>query len=338
MIDKLIIDNFKCFDKIDITLKNLTVFCGTNSSGKSSAIQSLLLIDNCLTTDFSLNSHWLNLGQFEEIRNFIIRRDSVLVEILQNEGEYNLKVTEEGITSPSSAKSYKPIYYISANRVGPKDFYHKITSNKNFIGENAEFLIDYFYKNSRNLVDKQRIVDNSSNTLDFHVNYWLGKILNVTIALDNITSGNIVTANYSYKGNKNVRPYHVGAGISYIVGILILCLNIEKGATVVLENPEIHLHPKAQSELASFLAFIANSGVQIIIETHSDHIFNGIRKAVHRKDINNKDISIQFFEMNDQNLSNNINVNLNEAGKILDVRDDLFDQFDNDLDELLNLI
>ncbi|WP_121360705.1 AAA family ATPase [Flavobacterium luteolum] len=337
MINKLIIDNFKCFDNIDINLKKLNVFCGTNSSGKSSAIQSLLLIDNFLTNDYSLNSQWLNLGQFEEIRNFIIRRESVSIGIKQFEEEYKFDITETEIKTSLSNK-YQPIYYISANRVGPKDFYHKIASNKNFIGENAEYLIDYFYKNSRNLVDEERIINNDSNTLDFHVNYWLAKILNVTISLDNITSGNIVTANYSYNGNKNVRPYHVGAGISYIIGILILCLSIEKGKTVILENPEIHLHPKAQSELASFLAFISKAGVQIILETHSDHIFNGVRKAVHKNILNNNDVSIYFFEMDENNLSNNIQVELNENGRIINVRENLFDQFDNDLDELLNLV
>lgn len=337
MINKLTINNFKCFDLVNIELKNLTLFCGTNSSGKSSAIQSLLLIDNCLSNDHSLNSQWLNLGQFDEIRNFIIRRESVSIEVSQLAKSYKFDATETSINC-TSGDDYNTIHYISANRIGPKDFYHKIASSKNFIGENAEFLIDYFYKNSRNLVDEDRVIDKTSNTLDFHVNYWLSRILNVTISLDNITSGNIVTANYSFKGNKNVRPYHVGAGISYIIGILILSLSIDKGKTIILENPEIHLHPKAQSELASFLAFIAKSGVQIIIETHSDHIFNGIRKAVHKNEISNHDISIQFFEVNEQNLSNNIHVQLNENGRILNVRENLFDQFDNDLDELLNLV
>lgn len=336
MIKKLIIDNFKCFDKVEINLKNLNVFCGTNSSGKSSAIQSLLLIDNCLNSDYSLNSQWLNLGQFEEIRNFIIRREEVKIDINQSGKVFQLICKETEIDC-TLTKNYKSIYYISANRVGPKDFYHKIASNKNFIGENAEFLIDYFYKNSRNLIDKDRIIDSSSNTLDFHVNFWLSKILNVTINLDNIVSGNIVTANYSFRGNKNVRPYHVGAGISYIIGILILCLSAEKGKTIILENPEIHLHPRAQSELAAFLCFIAKSGVQIIVETHSDHIFNGVRKAVHKKDISNDFISIHFFEMNINNLSVNTLVKLNDEGRILDIKENLFDQFDNDLDELLNL-
>lgn len=53
--------------------------------------------------------------------------------------------------------------------------------------------------------------------------------------------------------------------------------------TVIIENPEAHLHPKAQSELGSFLAQMAEEEVQIIVETHSDHIINGIRKAVKQK-------------------------------------------------------
>lgn len=182
------------------------------------------------------------------------------------------------------------------------------------------------------------VYDNKSNTLNYHVNYWLKKILNVTISLDNITTGNIITANYSYKENRLVRPYHIGAGISYIIGILILCLNSKKGETIVLENPEIHLHPKAQSELASFLCFVAQAGVQLIVETHSDHIFNGVRKSVHNKRIQNNIIEIHFFELDENNISHNHSIKLNEDGRILNLKEDLFDQFDNDLDELLDLV
>lgn len=49
---------------------------------------------------------------------------------------------------------------------------------------------------------------------------------------------------------------------------------------LIIENPELHLHPKAQSELALFLSTVAHAGVQVVIETHSDHIVNGVRKSV----------------------------------------------------------
>lgn len=228
MIHKLKIDNFKCFDKVEIFLKNINIFCGTNSSGKSSAIQSLLLIDNCLSEENSLNSKWLNLGYFDEIRNFLVRRTLINIEVEQSDTLYHISVDENGISCESPKQSYNKLSYISANRVGPRDFYNKITSKKNFIGENAEFLIDYLYQNSRNTIDDNLMYDKQSNTLDYHVNYWLKKILNVNINLDNIISGNIITANYAYNGNKFVRPYHIGAGISYTIGIIILCLNAKK--------------------------------------------------------------------------------------------------------------
>lgn len=337
MIEKLKIDNFKCFDIIDVELKKINIFCGTNSSGKSSAIQTLLLIDNCMTEENSLNGQWLNLGQFDEVRNFSVRRDKVKIELLQGSSIYSVVLDEDGIQCLNQVKGYKKINYISANRVGPKDFFHKITNSKNFIGENAEYLIDYLYKNLTTSVDDERIFDNKSKTLEHQVNFWLNKILNATINLENITSGNIITANYSLNSNKKVRPYHIGAGISYVIGILILCLVIEKGKTIILENPEIHLHPKAQSELSSFLCFIAKSGVQLIIETHSDHIFNGVRKEVHKNRISKDDVSINFFELDESGLSHNHVVELNDNGRVINVKDNLFDQFDNDLDELLNL-
>ncbi|MBP1165787.1 putative ATPase [Chryseobacterium sp. PvR013] len=336
MIQKLIIDNFKCFDKVEIPLKNINIFCGTNSSGKSSAIQSLLLIDNCLSEENSLNSKWLNLGYFEEIRNFIVRREAINIEIEQNDIKYNLCIDEDGIYCEKN-ETYKKLNYISANRVGPKDFYHKITSTKNFIGENAEFLIDYLYRNSTRTIDYERMYDKQSSTLGYNVNLWLKKILNANINLDNIISGNIITANYNYRDNKPVRPYHIGAGISYTVGIIILCLSASKDETIVLENPEIHLHPKAQSELAAFLCFVASKGVQLIIETHSDHIFNGVRKSINKKEISKELAEIHFFELDENNISTNNAICLNEEGRILDMKKGLFDQFDNDLDELLNL-
>ncbi|MHA6697209.1 AAA family ATPase [Chryseobacterium sp. A321] len=337
MITKIVIDNFKCFDSIKVELRNLNILCGTNSSGKSSVIQALLLIDNCMSEEASLNSKWLNLGYFDEIRNFIVRRDTVKIGIEQENITYDLCINESSI-NPNNNGEYNKINYISANRIGPKDFYHKITSKKNFIGENAEFLIDYLYQNSSNTINPNLVFDQQSNTLDYHVNYWLKKILNVTINLDNITSGNIITANYSYRDNKHVRPYHIGAGISYIVGILILCLNADNNETIVIENPEIHLHPKAQSELASFLCFVAKAGIQLIVETHSDHIFNGVRKSIHRKEIQNDLVKIHFFELDENNISHNHLIKLNNDGRILNLKDGLFDQFDNDLDELLDLV
>ncbi|MCQ4437669.1 AAA family ATPase, partial [Clostridioides difficile] len=71
--------------------------------------------------------------------------------------------------------------------------------------------------------------------------------------------------------------FNVGFGITYVLSIITLVLSAEPGDILIIENPEAHVHPRGQIELGKFLALASKSGIQIIVETHSDHIFNGMR-------------------------------------------------------------
>ncbi|MBE0392843.1 DUF3696 domain-containing protein [Flavobacterium sp. PL002] len=342
MLKKLNISNFKCFSEISIPFGKITLFSGTNSSGKSSAIQALLLIENSSqNTNSQLNSNWLDLGSFEEARNFITRAESFSIELETNDNAKSSFTYSEkekiGLPITNFNHIELNLNYLSAHRVGPQNFYSKNFDSKNIIGKKGEFLIDLLNQNKTFNVEKSRIITEDSYTLEYQVNYWLKKILNVKLEVQDLGITNLVSASYSFNDNKMVRPYHVGAGISYIVGIIILGLYIEKGSVLIIENPEIHLHPKAQSDLADFFCFIANAGIQVIIESHSDHIFNGIRKSVFNNTISNEDVKINFFSMDNENLSQNHLIELSEKGKIMNYQKGLFDQFDNDLDILLGL-
>ena len=343
MLKTIKIKNFKCFEDITIDLGCITLFSGTNSSGKSSAIQSLLLVDNASKNPSSqLNNEWLNLGTFEEARNFITRANQFSIEIISTDGEEGKFDFTEGNEVGSPLVSFgfllRKIFYLSAHRVGPKNSYDKNFNSSNIVGSNGEYLIDLLNKNKTFNVTKERIIDTSSYTLEYQVNYWLQKITKVKLDIEDLGISNLVAASYTYDGSpKKVRPYNIGAGISYLIGLIILGLFVDNDSVLIIENPEIHLHPKAQSDLADFLCFIANAGVQVIIESHSDHIFNGIRKSVFRTTISNNDAKIHFFKMNERNLSENHLIRLNDKGKILDYQEGMFDQFDNDLDELLGL-
>lgn len=342
MLQKLNISDFKCFSKVSIPFGKITLFSGTNSSGKSSAIQALLLLDNSsLNTNSQLNSDWLDLGSFEEARNFITRSESFSIELeTVDNAKSSFTYSEKdkiGLPITNFSHILLNLNYLSAHRVGPENFYSKNFDSKNIIGKKGEFLIDLLNQNKTFNVEKSRIITEDSYTLEYQVNYWLKKILNVKLDVQDLGITNLVSASYSFNDNKMVRPYHVGAGISYIVGIIILGLYIEKGSVLIIENPEIHLHPKAQSDLADFFCFIANAGIQVIIESHSDHIFNGIRKSVFNNTISNEDVKINFFSMDNDNLSQNHLIELSEKGKIMNYEKGLFDQFDNDLDVLLGL-
>ncbi|WP_164708190.1 AAA family ATPase, partial [Pseudomonas viridiflava] len=87
------------------------------------------------------------------------------------------------------------------------------------------------------------------------------------------------------KSINEVRPVNTGFGISYVIPIIVAMLCTTEGGYLLVENPEVHLHPAAQSILAELLTMAATCGIQVILETHSDHIINGIRAHVKENEI-----------------------------------------------------
>ena len=79
---------------------------------------------------------------------------------------------------------------------------------------------------------------------------------------------------------KAVTIADVGFGVSQLLPILVLGLRSEKSAILMLEQPEIHLHPKLQANLADFLLTLIEQGKRVIVETHSDHFINRLRRRI----------------------------------------------------------
>jgi len=78
----------------------------------------------------------------------------------------------------------------------------------------------------------------------------------------------------------------VGVGVSQVLPVLVLCLLAEPGSLVLIEQPELHLHPRLQSELADFLLLCARSGRQVVVESHSEHLVNRLRYRIAEDDTN----------------------------------------------------
>ena len=72
----------------------------------------------------------------------------------------------------------------------------------------------------------------------------------------------------------------VGVGVSQLLPVLVLCLLAEPGSVVLLEQPELHLHPALQQKLADFFIAVARSGRQLIVETHSEYFVSRLRRRV----------------------------------------------------------
>jgi len=354
MLEALNIYGFKCFDKVEIPLRRINVFSGTNSSGKSSAIQAfLLLCNNALENSSSpLNGMWLRLGTFDECRNHRTNARSFQVEAKSEKDTFQADFCSANDDSNDVVVTFtcksvaiqnflsfekRHVYYLPANRIGPEDSYPKNFDRVDFLGNKAEFIVDFLYKNRKQEVAPSLIADTASVTLEYQVNYWLGKLFGIKNTIIDLGLSNSLLMELSLGNGKPVRPYHMGSGVSFAIGVLVSCLSASPGDIVVIENPEIHLHPKAQSDLTEFLCFAANAGIQVILETHSDHVFNGIRKSIVKKEIANTDVAIHFFQLDKNAISKNTVIALNEHGRVMTQPKGLFDQFDDDLDQIIGL-
>ncbi len=238
--------------------------------------------------------------------------------------------------------------FISADRFGPKLTYqvsNKIITRVGKYGEFTPFVLNEF-KNEL-IRDSSVYFDSTSektHSLLTEVNSWLSFILDgITIkteVLDSVNLALLKMTNYSETELDFKTPMNMPYGASYILPIIVSCLSKKidpvKNSLIIIENPESHLHPSAQSKLGQFLAKIANSGVQIIIETHSDHIINGIRIAVKNKMIDNKKVIFNSFSKGDKLGENRVKtLKIDENGKLNEWPEGFFDQYEKDMMELL---
>ena len=232
--------------------------------------------------------------------------------------------------------------YLCAERIGVEDVYKQNLEKEYRIGIHGEYAFDYLSKERMNSIAEQdfrNMEEETGSNFGNQVDYWLNYIMGYSITAERIPGTEIVKVSYrkNADGSMDVKPQHVGTGISYISNVIIAALSCKKGSLFVVENPEIHLHPSAQSRLLDFFSFLASKGLQVIIETHSDHIFNGLRKNINSKRIQAEDTSVYFFKQNKELLSTPVKILIDENGVIKNQEKGLFDQFDEDLDELLGL-
>jgi predicted ATPase len=233
--------------------------------------------------------------------------------------------------------SFEQIHYVSADRLGPQKFYESYNSG-NFIntGKRGEYVGNVLSEKKSKIIYQKLQLGNNTNTLQDQVGDWLSKILdtpNISVKIDDTTNDYFIVLSFIING-KEFKPSNVGFGYTYILPIIVSGLIAEKNHILIVENPEAHLHPKAQSELAKFLAKVASEGVQVFIESHSDHILNGLRVAVKKEEIQPEDISILYFqEKNHQ--TEIIFPKIDKDGRIDEWPEGFFDEWDNNLMLLL---
>lgn len=360
MIKSLEINALKSIKKLSIKCTNLNIFAGTNSSGKSSIMQALLIASQYITTNGQngLNGYWLKLGDFKSVKSLYCKNDEISIQITDDTYDEVLdlhikdnasmhginisyepyEVTKKNLYELFSYK--KNFFYIPFDRIGVQDTFNKNLEQESRFGKKCEYAISYLEAQKdeveKNSIAPELIIDKNNKTLLAQVNYWFKDIVGATVDTESIDSQRI-KVNYVIADGIKHTPINVGSGISYLISILIVCLASEKNSTILIENPEIHLHPKAQAKLMKFLYFIAASGRQLFIETHSDHIFNGIRAGISTNEMDPSKIAVNFVTCNETEGSQNSVIQFGKMGNIENPIPDLFDQFELDINKMIGL-
>lgn len=373
---KLRIRNFKCFNEITVNLNQLTVMTGANGAGKSTVIQALLFfrrtIEHCgernkETTLYSFETpNGLNV-ELNKSYCLSLGDSSMVIPHNSSEGQIEFEISDDkdkfGITykasetpslflKPNTTKKEgaedffifkQEFYYLNAERLGPRvtqEISFLDYPNTGYQGEYVAQLLgdtDFAYRFKINENRKKEGIKNPY--LLQQVNAWLDFIMpNVSIE----ASYNIDTLSAQVKvsngGANSITAPNIGFGISYALPIIVTGLIAKENTCMIIENPEAHLHPSAQSKIGRFLAMVASSGVKVIIETHSDHIINGLQIASVLNEIKPEDININFFNKNENGEQPEVErISLNERGELSKWPQGFFDQSQRDYAQLFKI-
>lgn len=309
--------------------------------------------DECLSFDLRLKDNNNLFLEFEykiEADHFNLK-GNVFNDIARLDWLYNIIRTESLFNTN--------FQYLKANRVEPTSIMQKnyswVVQNKD-IGNQGEYTTHYLevfhgdevlYENllhpnswTEDFVTGKKIVN---KTLINQVNLWMGEISpNVNIRTTSISTDEVLLE-YEFKqrnfGNTNrYKPENVGFGITYGLPIVVALLKAKAGDLLIIENPESHIHPRGQAELGKLIALAAMNEVQIVIETHSDHILNGIRVAVKEENLDKDKVVAFYFEKEfaeSEQYSKVTNIEIDKNGELSDYPTNMLDEWSNQLFKLM---
>ena len=373
MITELSTQNFKSWkDTGKLQIAPLTGFFGANSSGKTSILQTLLMLKQTVerppdwngVIDFGDDSTLVNLGSFDDLihqhkRDIPLKISlswkfseklsmadidgvdtlSFELSVFDNEnsvpgvsfnykiGEKNLAIDWDGqdvllISVPVELKYhdeslfrcygirsahyhnqeifssiqtrfenlFRNIRYLGPLREYPRRNYAWQGKHSPGVGQHGEDMVTALFSGRIQLRDTEEQIPMWLQRLDLIDSYRLNPISG--------SEKNYEFLVRKYKGGPEVRLTDVGFGVSQVLPVLVLCYYVPEGSILILEQPEAHLHPKVQSELADLLIeVVKNRQLQIILESHSEHLLIRLMRRIAEEQISAHDTAFYFCEM-----------------------------------------
>lgn len=229
---------------------------------------------------------------------------------------------------------FRRLSYLTAERVGPREVYPlEDPTSTQIVGPRGENAVSLLHWGRDEKVLDALVLDGSPPTRLHQVDARMREFFpNCSLDVQQVPQTNWVTLGLRTSNTTDFhRPVHVGFGLTQVLPIIVASLSAEAEDLLLIENPEVHLHPAGQAKMGSFLATVAAAGVQVLIETHSDHVLSGIRRAVKAGVVPADDVLIHFFRDRDAEGEQVISPIIDRDGNIDVWPAGFFDQFDKDM-------
>lgn len=369
MITDLAIQNYKCFERQQFNLAPLTLLAGLNGAGKSSVIQSLLLLRQSYEqgmlqeTGLSLNGDYVQIGAAKDALYEKAQTDSFGFRLGFDGGgfgDWAFTYDAKGdVVASARAETSGDVFkerlfsdrfeYLQAERIGPRTQFPTsdyLVRRKRHLGTKGEFATHFLSYFGRRLKVERHLAHPNATSDDLidQVEAWLGEISpGARLHFTPYAGTDAVNLEYSFlygsEASERYRATNVGFGITYALPIIVAILASGTDTIILLENPEAHVHPKGQIKIGRLLAIAASRGAQVVVETHSDHVLNGIRLAIHGGLAKPQTVALYYLR---RSLIGGVRppevtrISVDSAGRLGSRPAGFFDEFNSALDALLD--
>lgn len=334
-ITKIGLGNFKCFEELTLECSSLNLLCGMNGAGKSTVLQSLLVLRQSYPrvlrdkARLRFAGRLINMGSVADALREGAADNAIRITMHHSSTKYDwysrieLDDGIETFVDPNDARFDPPskdvegwaltslfrgpFAYVEAERIGPRSNYPALSAVQlDDINADGRGLTswDALWRSRRKPIsdeDPRNITDTQDVLLLSLVEAWMEEISpGVRLTAELVSSADMIVPGFSFRRTGDIptrgyRPTNVGFGLSYTLPVILALLS-EPSTLCLIENPEAHLHPRGQTKLGELAARAASAGVQIFVETHSDHFMDGVRIAVRDGLIEPDDVTFNYFQ------------------------------------------
>lgn len=336
MITGIVLENFKCFERVEIHPKRITCFVGANGTGKSSVLQAFGLLKQTVEplSGSQVQKTMANGGDLTLQGPFI--NVSEPWDLCLNPEDVHSQIAFRGkqdFIGPESPYSYPARFTLNRFSVSPLVDSDSVTGaflvlkrlriipalrglTRPDYSLGNKFAADISLEEDFSKLESQTASNLAYSREDLRkVSKLLESVTRVGLRADLVPPKSVQVKSVTESNSFNV--VLEGFGTNSLIMLLLQLTSAEKGATIMIEEPEIHLHPKAQAELAEVLTEVAlEEDKQVIMTTHSEHITGRLLTLVAEGKLTPDDVAIYAFEKDEAGVCTAKDLRITDDGRV----------------------